>query len=181
MMQENVQQHTDRGPLFPGSSCFPLSPDQKHQSDYKYHTRGNKDQLEMIFSVIGTPSDEDVSAIGKDDARKYIRIFEKKEPCNLEKKFPGASSDAVDLLRRILKFNPTKRVSVEDALSHPYFSDLRAAENEHLAASKVRLPFDDWASMDAPQLRVAFLKEVQRYHPNVVIPEDLERETGRSR
>lgn len=25
----------DRGPLFPGSSCFPLSPDHKHKTDYK--------------------------------------------------------------------------------------------------------------------------------------------------
>ncbi|CAE7712761.1 MPK7 [Symbiodinium sp. CCMP2456] len=30
----------DRGPLFPGSSCFPLSPDHKHKTDYKYHTPG---------------------------------------------------------------------------------------------------------------------------------------------
>jgi mitogen-activated protein kinase 1/3 len=35
----------DRGPLFPGSSCFPLSPDHKHKTDYKFHTKGKHDQL----------------------------------------------------------------------------------------------------------------------------------------
>lgn len=28
MMKENVPCHTDRNPLFPGKSCFPLSPDK---------------------------------------------------------------------------------------------------------------------------------------------------------
>ena len=28
----------DRGPLFPGSSCYPLSPDRKHRKDPRFHT-----------------------------------------------------------------------------------------------------------------------------------------------
>ncbi|PHJ15501.1 cell-cycle-associated protein kinase mapk [Cystoisospora suis] len=35
MVKENVAYHADRGPLFPGSSCFPLSPDQKAGNDFK--------------------------------------------------------------------------------------------------------------------------------------------------
>eukprot|EP00438_Fugacium_kawagutii_P024456 Skav202129 [mRNA] locus=scaffold1980:266621:270421:+ [translate_table: standard] len=80
----------DRGPLFPGSSCFPLSPDHKHKTDYKYHTRGKHDQLNMIFNLLGaspaavevsvtvtkrTPGEADVEQLEREDAKRYIRCF----------------------------------------------------------------------------------------------------------
>merc|ERR1712203_852960 len=79
----------DRGPLFPGSSCFPLSPDHKHKTDYKYHTRGKHDQLNMIFNLLGTPSeDEVVTEVRREDARKYLRCFQAREGTGLQQKFP---------------------------------------------------------------------------------------------
>lgn len=36
--------------------------------------------------------------------------------------FKGANPDAIDLLRKLLIFNPTKRISITDALAHPYMS-----------------------------------------------------------
>lgn len=38
--------------------------------------------------------------------------------------FPDASALAIDLLERMLQFNPTKRITVEDALAHPYLAQL---------------------------------------------------------
>ena len=34
--------------------------------------------------------------------------------------FPSASDEALDMMNTLLKFNPTKRLSVEEALKHPY-------------------------------------------------------------
>ena len=34
--------------------------------------------------------------------------------------YPNADSKALDLLEKMLTFNPHKRISVEDALAHPY-------------------------------------------------------------
>lgn len=34
--------------------------------------------------------------------------------------FPMADHNALDLLDKMLTFNPSKRIIVEDALSHPY-------------------------------------------------------------
>jgi len=39
--------------------------------------------------------------------------------------FPDASAKAVDLLDRMLQFHPAKRISVEDAIGHPYFDSVR--------------------------------------------------------
>lgn len=36
--------------------------------------------------------------------------------------FKGANPDAIDLIKRMLTFDPTKRITVEESLSHPYMS-----------------------------------------------------------
>jgi len=38
----------------------------------------------------------------------------------LKDMFPSASDEAIDMMLNLLKFNPTKRLSVEEALQHPY-------------------------------------------------------------
>lgn len=174
MMKENIPNYLDRTPIFPGSSCFPLSPDQKHSADYKFHTRGNRDQLNMIFNVLGTPTEDDIQCLEKEDAKKYIRIFQAREGVDLAKKFPGAGPDAVKLLKRMLVFNPSKRISVDEALSSPLFENVRNPASEIVAKEKVKLPFDDWKSMTEQQLRFAFLKEIQRFHPQLAVPANLE-------
>lgn len=174
MMKENIPSYLDRSPIFPGSSCFPLSPDQKHASDYKFHTKGNRDQLNVIFNILGIPSSEDVQCLEKEDAKKYISIFAAREGIDLATRFPGATPEAVNLLKRMLVFNPAKRISVDDALSSPLFKDIRNISAETTAAQKVKLPFDDSKPMNEQQLRYSFLIEVQRFHPEIVIPPALE-------
>ena len=61
MQEGSVPGYQDRMPLFPGGSCFPLS------ADGGAHMKKDErlDQLSIIFSVIGTPSEEDVASIGQ--------------------------------------------------------------------------------------------------------------------
>merc|ERR1711898_6265 len=84
MLKGNVPNSADRGPLFPGSSCFPLSPDHKHKSDYKYHTRGKQEQLNVIFNLLGTPPDEEIEVLEREDAKRYIKCFQAREGSGLE-------------------------------------------------------------------------------------------------
>ncbi|KAJ1604463.1 putative mitogen-activated protein kinase 2 [Cryptosporidium canis] len=174
MLKENVAYYSDRSPLFPGSSCFPLSPDNKQQSeDYRFKIRGNRDQLNMIFNILGSPSDEDIEVLEKDDAKRYIRIFSKRSGIDLQTRFPGASPQSIDLLKKMLVFNPNKRVTVDEALNHPLFKNIRNEVLEVISHDKISLPFDDWSSMTERELRYFFLKEIQRYSPDLVIPDSI--------
>ncbi|CAN0386695.1 unnamed protein product, partial [Discosporangium mesarthrocarpum] len=47
----------ERNALFPGKSCFPLSADVPTTYTDKL------DQLNVIFDVIGTPSEQDIAAL----------------------------------------------------------------------------------------------------------------------
>lgn len=46
------------------------------------------------------------------------------------KLFPKADSLAIDLLKKMLIFDPDKRITVEEALSHPYLAALHCPEDE---------------------------------------------------
>ena len=60
MQEGSVPNYQDRVPLFPGGSCYPLSGD--HVST---DTKEWQDQLSVIFSVIGMPSEQDLMSVGK--------------------------------------------------------------------------------------------------------------------
>jgi mitogen-activated protein kinase 1/3 len=50
MMKENVESYTDRQPLFPGTSCYPLSPSSANDKDPEAkQKRLQNDQLGKIF------------------------------------------------------------------------------------------------------------------------------------
>ncbi|GIX66073.1 cell-cycle-associated protein kinase MAPK, putative [Babesia caballi] len=166
MLKENLPEASARSPLFPGSSCFPLSPDNKGASDKsKEH-----DQLNVIFNVIGTPSEEEIAAIPKADVRRYLRMYHRRSGVNLYERFRASPPLAVDLLRRMLTFNPERRITVREALRHEYFREVYNPQHVELPAHPVVVPFNDWMNMSEGQLRYAFLREIQRHHPDFKIP-----------
>lgn len=75
-------------------------------------------QLTLILGILGTPSLQDFYAIGSQRSRDYLRAlpFQEKKP--FQALYPNANPLAIDLLERCLTFNPAKRISVVDALSH---------------------------------------------------------------
>jgi serine/threonine protein kinase len=54
----------------------------------------------------------------------------KRPPKPFETVFKDSNPQALDSLNRMLDFNPDKRITVEQALSHPYFSALNYPDDE---------------------------------------------------
>ena len=44
--------------------------------------------------------------------------------------FPGASEDALDLLKHLLVFNPQQRYTAQEALEHRYVKDFHDEKEE---------------------------------------------------
>jgi len=162
----------DRGPLFPGSSCFPLSPDHKHKTDYKYHTRGKHDQLNMIFNLLGTPSEAAIDLLEREDAKRYMKCFAPRDGDGLAARFPTAEKNGTDLLEQLLRFQGSDRIQVALALEHPLFDGLRDPAIEHTwtKPTMLTLDFEKEPDLDERLLRVQFCKEIQKYHPEVTHP-----------
>mmetsp|Transcript_100140 Transcript_100140/g.229872 ORF Transcript_100140/g.229872 Transcript_100140/m.229872 type:complete len:179 (-) Transcript_100140:88-624(-) len=172
MIETNIPNSRDRGPLFPGSSCFPLSPARDHERDYKFHTKGNRDQLAAIVAVLGNPDQHFIDSLEKSEAKVYMKCFSQRTPQDLSQRFPGTSPEGIDVLKRMLVIDPRYRSSVDDLLQHVYFKELNM-DVPPRTGGPVFLNFELETELDERHLRMYFIKELQRFHPEVQMPRSL--------
>ena len=89
-------------------------------------------QLWLILEVTGSPSYEDVECIKSARAKSYIANLpmKPKMPWEIALGKQNLNPQMLDLLDRMLTFNPNKRISAADALTHPYLSTYHDPEDE---------------------------------------------------
>jgi len=94
--------------------------------------RGNssRHQLHLILSVLGKPIPEDVSATANPRYHDMLNKMESRKAVAWSKLYPDAPPEALDLLNKLLAFNPDKRPTCEEALAHPYLDELRIPHDE---------------------------------------------------
>jgi len=117
------------------------------------------DQLAIIFEILGTPNDDDMSYVTDTKAIGYLKSFTHIPRLEMKEKYPGASPEAVDLLEKMLQFNPYFRVSVDEALEHPFFTRVRKPHKEQVANVQIALDFES-ESLDKERLRELFLETI---------------------
>jgi len=80
------------------------------------------DQLYKIFQVLGTPNEKVWPGVSS--LKYYKTTFPKWSGNHLKFFVPNLEPLGLDLLQRMLVYNPAERISAKAALSHPYFNDL---------------------------------------------------------
>lgn len=100
------------------------------------------DQLNQILHVLGTPKEATLRRIGSPRAQEYIRGLPHKTPIPFESIFPKASAEAIDLLSKLLAFDPADRINVEAALAHPYLQVWHDPSEEPTCPSQFDFAFE---------------------------------------
>ncbi|XP_047988842.1 mitogen-activated protein kinase 1 isoform X2 [Leguminivora glycinivorella] len=100
------------------------------------------DQLNHILGVLGSPSQEDLDCIINEKARGYLESLPFKPRVPWVELFPGADARALDLLHRMLTFNPHRRITVEEALAHPYLEQYYDPNDEPVAEEPFRFAME---------------------------------------
>lgn len=130
-------------PLFPGTSTM--------------------NQLERVIEVTGRPSDDDISSIRSGFASAMLQVL----PPNIKQKslrelLPRASEDALDLMSKLMRFNPNQRLSAEEALKHPYVIQFSTPEEEVVVGHAIRISIDDNTKFSVDDYRDKLYEEVLR-------------------
>ncbi|KAI0367000.1 kinase-like protein [Pilatotrama ljubarskyi] len=125
------------------------------------------DQLNKILDVLGSPDDAVISRIASPKAQAYIRSLPFKKRVPFEKLIPTADAQAVDLLTKLLQFDPAERITVAEALEHPWLSAYHDVSDEPECPTK----FERWKEIEKletlPQFREAIFNEIQDYRKEV--------------
>ena len=94
-----AEMHNGR-PLFPGTS--------------------EADQLDLIFRLLGTPNEAVYPGISALPDYKPASYRQCPRPESLAHLVEGLPAEGVDLMQRMLQFDPAKRISAREALDHPF-------------------------------------------------------------
>lgn len=135
-----------RKPLFPGGNHI--------------------DQLKMIFAILGTPEPNSLDWIKTPEAKQWVQRMAPSKGRNLRKMFSKASNDALDLLTKMLELDPGKRISVENALAHPYLKELHDPDKE-ITCEKFDIAFEYEAAINSKfGVRHMMYEELKNFSKN---------------
>jgi len=110
-------------PLFPGESTM--------------------NQLTRVIEVTGYPNKTDMASMKSKFTKTMLESVNVKQQRPLKEKLPNAGEDALDLLLKLLQFNPEKRLTCEEALAHPYLAQFHNPADEPILTHAIEIPIDD--------------------------------------
>jgi mitogen-activated protein kinase 1/3 len=135
-----------RKPIFPGTECL--------------------NQLKLIINILGSQQESDIQFIDNPKARRFIKSILYSRGTHLSHLYPHADPLAIDLLQRMLVFDPTKRITVDEALLHPYLSGLYDPRFNPLAQVPINLDIDE--NIGEHVIREMIWNEMLCYHPEAL-------------
>ncbi|PHT86474.1 Mitogen-activated protein kinase -like protein NTF4 [Capsicum annuum] len=133
----------DRKPLFPG--------------------RDHVHQLRLIMELIGTPSEAEMEFLNE-NAKRYIRQLPLYRRQSFTEKFPHVNPAAIDLVEKMLTFDPRRRITVEDTLAHPYLASLHDISDEPICTTPFSFDFEQHA-LTEEQMKELIYRESIAFNP----------------
>ncbi|KAI8579488.1 hypothetical protein K450DRAFT_242350 [Umbelopsis ramanniana AG] len=110
--------------------------------------RSEIEQLDKIFKLLGMPNDKIWPGFSDLPHAKNI-AFVNQPYNNLRSKFLYLTEAGIDLMSKLLTYDPKKRISAEEALNHPYFSESPAPKDPAM--------FPTWPSKGSGEKRKTYL------------------------
>jgi mitogen-activated protein kinase 15 len=89
------------------------------------------DQMEKVVAFTGPPSASDVASMHSEFAETMIANLTYNQPrITLRQRLPMGDADTIDFMQKLLVFNPDGRMSVVEALEHPFLAQFHKPEYE---------------------------------------------------
>ncbi|MBA0609555.1 hypothetical protein Godav_021592, partial [Gossypium davidsonii] len=159
-----------REPLFPGKDyVHQLRLITESPTEYK-----SREALSLpmhdpdgVKVFIGSPDDASLGFLRSDNARRYVRQLPQCRKQQFSARFPNMSAGAVDLLEKMLVFDPDRRITVDEALSHPYLASLHDINDEPVCARPFIFDFEQ-LSCSEDHIKELIWRESVKFNPDPI-------------
>ena len=129
-----------------------------------FNGQSNLNMITLIVDLLGSPTHEDLKQITNQTARKFMDSLPQKNPVPFTKLFDGYDPNEIDLLSKMLTWNPEKRIAVEEALNHKMFSLFHDPFEEPVTAPLSDFEFER-PEITLDDLKQLLWKEITLRHP----------------
>ncbi|KAL6979556.1 Mitogen-activated protein kinase 6 [Sarracenia purpurea var. burkii] len=124
-------------------------------------------QLKLITELLGSPDETSLGFVRSDNARRYVKQLPRCPKQQFSARFPNMSPLAVDLLEKMLVFDPNKRITVDEALCHPYLSSLHDVNDEPICPSPFSFDFEQ-PSFSEQNIKELIWRESLKFNPDPI-------------
>lgn len=137
-----------RSPLFPGEDYIA--------------------QLRLICEKMGRPSESELEFVTSERAKRFMLSLPNNQRMDLGVLFPAhkENTEALDLVCKMLDFQPHTRISIETALQHPFLSSLHNPEDEPTADFTFSFAFEN-EELSRERIQELIWEEIRGYHPDI--------------
>eukprot|EP00050_Salpingoeca_kvevrii_P018767 m.78101 g.78101 ORF g.78101 m.78101 type:complete len:408 (+) comp8155_c0_seq3:307-1530(+) len=124
------------------------------------------DHLRLIIKLLGKPSAAYIANISSEAIQKFISEMPEQPRVDFQayfrSRFPEANPLAIDLIDKLLVYEPELRLSAAQAIQHPYFAGFHAPEDEPVCLQAFDDSFESF-ELDLNGWKDLVLHEVEAY------------------
>ena len=77
---------------------------------------------------------------------------------------PAGNPECLDLLDKMLDLNPSRRITVEDALMHPFLETMHDPEDEPKCEAEFEFNYETKDNLTEASIREMVFHEIKQYH-----------------
>jgi serine/threonine protein kinase len=110
--------------MFEITSLFPLFPG-----------KDEIDQVTRIHRVLGSPSQQIIEKFNSKGPSELLVEFPSQRGVGIRQLVPHATSDCIDLIVQLLKYDASERITAREAMRHPFFKDMKEPDRKSSTTS----------------------------------------------
>jgi serine/threonine protein kinase len=129
-------------------------------------------QLRLICEKLGRPKEEQMDFITSDRAKRFISALPDTSPIAMNELFPNYKDDdtsskiVTDLFQKMMTFHPAHRITIDEALKHPFMSSLHNPEDEPITNFTFQFPFEN-ETLSKERVQELIWEEIHELHPDI--------------